>query len=96
MHLRSSLPRIAAIFLLIVSSAFLLAQQPPANSQNPPAQNQASASASPQAQQPAAAPGVHREGTDNILVDANGVPLEDQSGNSIAAQPPAEEEAATE
>lgn len=97
MHLRSNLPRIAAIFLLIVSSTFLLAQQPSsqANAQNPPPeQNQASTNLSPQTQQPAAASGVHREGTDNILVDANGVPLEDQSGNSIAAQPPADGEAA--
>lgn len=98
MHLRSSLPRIAAIFLLIVSGSFLLAQQPSqTNSQNSSAGNQTqgqAASASSQGQRPAVASGVHREGTDNILVDANGIPLEDQSGNSIAAQPPADEEEA--
>ena len=39
--------------------------------------------------------GVHREGTDNILVDQNGIPLEDQSGKSIPQQPPAQQPAAT-
>ena len=101
MHLRSSLPRIAAIFLLIVSSSFLLAQQQAqTNPQSPSASNQTQpqpATASSQAQRPAPASGVHREGTDNILVDANGIPLEDQSGNSIpqSPQPTGDEEAAT-
>ena len=38
--------------------------------------------------------GVHREGTDQILVDQNGIPLEDQSGKSIPQQAPPPQPAA--
>src|SRR5881394_198511 len=45
------------------------------------------AQAKPAAQQSSApAQGPHREGTDNILVDQYGIPLEDQSGKSIPPQ----------
>jgi VWFA-related protein len=82
MHLRSRFPRIAAIFLLIFCAMSLLAQQQsPAQPQTGGVQTQA---AQAQAQQPAAA-SVHREGTDGVLVDASGVPLEDQSGRSVPA-----------
>jgi len=48
----------------------------------------------PQTNSGQAAPaGVHREGTDNILVDQNGVPLEDQSGKSIPQQAPPQQPA---
>lgn len=43
----------------------------------------------------AAPAGVHREGTDQILVDQNGIPLEDQSGKSIPQQAPPQQPAAT-
>ena len=78
MHLRNELPRVAALFLLMFCAAFALAQTGQAPSQ-------ASASASSQAaqSQPSAPTGVRREGTDNILVDAAGIPLEDQSGKAI-------------
>lgn len=67
----------AAMFLLILCASFVVAQQSQPAQPSPAAQNQ-------QAQtQPSAPTGVHREGTDNILVDAAGVPLEDQSGRSI-------------
>lgn len=50
----------------------------------------------PQANSGQAAPsGVHREGTDKILVDQYGIPLEDQSGKSIPQQAPAQQPAAT-
>jgi Ca-activated chloride channel homolog len=43
----------------------------------------------PQTNSGQAAPGgVHPEGTDHILVDQNGIPLEDQSGKSIPQQAP--------
>lgn len=86
MHLRNELPRVAALFLLIFCASFVIAQQtqpvqPSTAAQSPASQPQSSAPS-----------GVHREGTDNILVDAAGVPLEDQSGKSIpqenAATPP--------
>lgn len=84
-HLRNNLPRIAALLLLIFCASFIVAQQSQPAQPSPAAQNQ-------QAQtQPSAPSGVHREGTDNILVDAAGVPLEDQTGKSIppeAAAPP--------
>jgi VWFA-related protein len=75
MRLRNELPHLAALFLLIFCAAFAVAQQ----NQSAPATNGA-------AQQPSTqtnASGVHREGTDNILVDAAGVPLEDQSGKTL-------------
>src|SRR5690349_15892907 len=79
MHLRNELPR-AALFLLIFCASFVIAQQ------SQPVQP------STVAQSQTAPTGVHREGTDNILVDAAGIPLEDQSGKSIpqenAATPP--------
>jgi Ca-activated chloride channel family protein len=80
MRLRSELPRVAALFLLIFCAGFAIAQQGQAASQT-------------KAQAPSGANAVHREGTDNVLVDPNGVPLEDQSGKSIR-QPSSEEEAA--
>jgi VWFA-related protein len=82
MHLRSSLSRSAALFLLIFCATFLLAQQQSQPAGQGDAGAQAQSAQSQQAQQPASA-GVHREGTDNILVDANGVPLEDQSGKTV-------------
>ena len=61
----------AVLFLLTFCANFLSAQQ-------------AQASQAPAQQSPAsAASGVHREGTDNILVDAAGIPLEDQSGKTL-------------
>ena len=86
MHLRNKLPRVAALFLLIFCASFVIAQQTQAAQPSTGAQSPAS---QPQSSAPT---GVHREGTDNILVDAAGVPLEDQSGKSIpqenAATPP--------
>src|SRR5258707_7956213 len=77
MHLRNELPRIAALFLLIFCTSFVIAQQSQPAQPPTAAQNQASQA------QSSTPTGVHREGTDNILVDAAGVPLEDQSGKSI-------------
>ncbi len=79
MRLRSELSNLAALFLIIFCATFVSAQQ----------QGQAPAAAPQSGQEPtvtSAQPsvtGVHREGTDNILVDAAGVPLEDQSGKNI-------------
>jgi VWFA-related protein len=49
----------------------------------------------PQTNSGQAAPtgGVHPEGTDHILVDQNGIPLEDQSGKSIPQQAPPQQAA---
>ena len=80
MHPRNELPRVAALFLLIFCASFAIAQQGQAASQS-------------KAQAQSGANNVHREGSDNVLVDANGVPLEDQSGRSIP-QTSAEDEAA--
>jgi VWFA-related protein len=93
MHLRSKLPRIAATFLLIFCATFLLAQQQSQSAAQPQTGGPQAQGAQAQAQQPASG-GAHREGTDGVLVDANGVPLEDQSGKSVPA-PAAAEEAAT-
>src|SRR5215470_13458964 len=86
MHPRNELPRIAALFLLIFCASFVIALQSQPAQPSPTAQSQ---SAQTQSSTPS---GVHREGTDNILVDAAGIPLEDQSGKSIpqenAATPP--------
>jgi len=79
MHPRNELPRIAALFLLIFCASFVIAQQGQPASQ-PNRQSQAQPASS---QTQSGGNGVHREGTDNVLVDANGVPLEDQSGKSI-------------
>ena len=86
MHLRNDLPRVAALFLLIFCCAsFVIAQQ------TQPAQPSTASQSQAAQAQPSAPTGVHREGTDNILVDAAGVPLEDQSGKSVpqeAVAPP--------
>jgi Ca-activated chloride channel homolog len=76
MRLRNELPNLAALFLLIFCATFTIAQQ---NQSAPRTSNSASA----QPAQVPAANGVHREGTDNILVDASGIPLEDQSGKTL-------------
>ena len=89
-QLRNKLPRIAALFLICFLSATLgFAQtqgdtRPISGTANPQAQSAA------QGQQPLPS-GIHREGTDNILVDAAGVPLEDQSGKSIPSETATEE-----
>lgn len=88
-HLRNDLPRLAALFFLLIASATLvLAQQTQANPQG-----SRSSSPAPQqhdASQGQSAPtGVHREGTDNVLVDASGIPLEDQSGKTVPEEEPA-------
>jgi VWFA-related protein len=70
------------MFLLICCATLLLAQQQSAPAAEP--QTGGVQAQGAQAQQPASG-GVHREGTDGILVDANGVPLEDQSGKSVPA-----------
>ena len=67
----------AALFLLIFCASLLIAQQ------SQPAQPSAAAQNQQAQSQPSAPTGVHREGTDNILVDAAGIPTEDQSGKSI-------------
>ena len=77
-----------APFLLISCAALVFAQQPQANPQ-------ATGNAAPATQQQetsqgqGASTGVHREGTDNILVDASGIPLEDQSGKTVPEEEPA-------
>jgi len=89
---RNESPCLAALFLLIFCASFVVAQQAQPGSQ--PNRNQAASQPAAPAQTQAQAPsaqsaggalpnGIHREGTDNILVDAAGIPLEDQSGKSI-------------
>jgi VWFA-related protein len=59
-----------------------------AQAQNRPNPSKAApAQAAPAPAAPAASPqgGAHREGTDNVLVDENGIPLEDQSGKTLPA-----------
>ena len=78
MHLRSELSKLAALSLIIFCAAFASAQQqgqatPPAQTGQEPTVTSAQPSVT----------GVHREGSDNVLVDASGVPLEDQSGKNI-------------
>jgi Ca-activated chloride channel homolog len=75
MRLRNELPHLAALFLLIFCAAFAIAQQ----NQSAPATNGAAQQPSTQSN----VSGVHREGTDNILVDSAGIPLEDQSGKTL-------------
>ena len=78
MRPRNELPRLAILFLPIFCATFVLAQQGQSAAQaNRPPNAQAT-----QTQAPSAS--VHREGTDNILVDASGIPLEDQSGKKLA------------
>ena len=93
MHPRNELPLLAALFLLIFCVTFAPAQQ----SQAAPASNNSSTAAQGQAgtPQPAGASGVHREGTDNILVDAAGIPLEDQSGKNLPQPNPEDTAVAT-
>src|SRR5438094_563991 len=79
MHLRSNTSYTALLLLLLLLCAGISGQQQP----------QASAGAGQ-----AAPAGVHREGTDNILVDQYGVPLEDQSGKTIPQQAPPQQSAA--
>src|SRR5438045_1332287 len=81
MHLRNDLPRVAALFLLIFCCASIVIAQ-----QTQPAQPSATSQSQAAQAQPSAPTGVHREGTDNILVDAAGVPLEDQSGKSVSQE----------
>ena len=76
MHLRNELPRVAALFLLMFSASFVIAQQSQPAQPSPASQSQAPPQSS-------ARSGVHREGTDNILVDSAGIPLEDQSGKTL-------------
>lgn len=76
---RNELSRIAVLLLLTFCATFLIAQQ----RQAVPQANQQAAAAQTQQTQTPAASGVHREGTDNILVDAAGIPLEDQSGKTL-------------
>ncbi len=81
---RNEWPRLAALFLFILCASFVVAQQAqparPASQQAAPPQAQQA----PQGQTSGALPnGIHREGTDNILVDASGIPLEDQSGKTL-------------
>src|SRR4051794_26688907 len=59
---QNELPHCAALFLLIFCTVFAVPQQAPATPQTNQ-QAQAANSATPQAQS-----GIHREGTDNILV----------------------------
>lgn len=83
---RNEWPKLAALFLFISCASFVVAQQ---NQPARPAGQQPAA----QGQTSGALPnGIHREGTDNILVDASGIPLEDQSGKTLPqvnAQPEA-------
>ena len=88
MHLRNKLPHVTALFLLVLSAALAISQQSQTVQPATASQTQA---AQPQSNAPT---GVHREGTDNVLVDAAGVPLEDQSGKTLP-QTNAEAEAAT-
>src|SRR5690348_2385816 len=77
-------PRLAAFFLFIFCASFVVAQQ--AQPAHPSSQQAAAAQGQTpqQTQTPGALPnGIHREGTDNILVDAAGIPLEDQSGKTL-------------
>ena len=83
-HPRSkSLNLAISLLLLIFCATFVSAQQ----GQAVPQANNAQQGSSTSAQSGA----VHREGTDNVLVDAAGVPLEDQSGKNL---PPNSEETA--
>ena len=91
MRLRSELPRAAHLFLLTFCAAFVLAQGPATSTSSGSAANAQARQSTVAQSQPGAASGIHREGTDNIWVDAAGIPLEDQSGRSI----PQPEQAAT-
>ena len=80
MHLRSNNRCIALFTFILLFCAVSSGQQQP----------QANAGGGQ-----AAPAGVHRAGTDNILVDQYGIPLEDQSGKSIPQQAPPQQQAAT-
>jgi Ca-activated chloride channel homolog len=71
MHLRSNTRYTALLVVIVLFCAGISGQQQPQG-------NAGGGQAAPA--------GVHREGTDNILVDQNGIPLEDQSGKSIPQQ----------
>jgi VWFA-related protein len=79
-----------ALFLLVFCATFLPAQQ----AQAPAAPN--SASQTTNAAQQQYPNGIHREGTDNVLVDASGIPLPDQTGKSIPASTESDVSAATD
>src|SRR5579864_7251741 len=87
MHPHNEPARLAALFLIILGATFAMAQQaqPSAAARSGQATNTQT-----QRSQVPAATGVHREGTDNILVDAAGVPLEDQSGKTLPMPSPEE------
>src|SRR5581483_4890701 len=81
---RNEWPRLAAFFLFIFCASFVVAQQ--GQPARPAGQQTATPQAQPAQQQQtsgALPSGIHREGTDNILVDASGIPLEDQSGKTL-------------
>ena len=81
---RNEWPRLAAFFLFIFCASFVVAQQ--AQPARPAGEQAATPQAQPSQQQQTSGAlpnGIHREGTDNILVDASGIPLEDQSGKTL-------------
>ena len=79
MHLRSNTGFIALFTVLLLFYSVSSGQQQP----------QASAAGQ------GTSSGIHRAGTDNVLVDENGIPLEDQSGKSIPQQAPPQQQPAT-
>ncbi|HKR86244.1 MAG TPA: VWA domain-containing protein, partial [Terriglobales bacterium] len=73
--------KLTALFLFIFCASFVVAQSQPAAQRSQPTATQGTAQ---QSQTSGALPnGIHREGTDNVLVDASGIPLEDQSGKTL-------------
>ena len=78
---RNEWPRLTALFLFIFCASFVVAQH--GQPARPATQQQAAPQAQPAQQTQALPNGIHREGTDNILVDAAGIPLEDQSGKTL-------------
>lgn len=94
MHLRNKPARLAAFLLLTFGTIFAVAQQ----AQPTQRTSQSSQTATTQARQSStgqtqsnAPGGVHREGTDSVLVDGSGIPLEDQSGKTIPQTNPDED-----
>jgi Ca-activated chloride channel homolog len=79
MHLRSDIRYTAFLFLILLLCSGISGQQQPPTNSG----------------EQAAPAGVHREGTDHILVDQYGIPLEDQSGKTIPQQAPTQQSAAT-
>lgn len=82
MHRRSELPHLATLLCFLFCATLLSAQQGQTAPQSNTAQQGTATSA-----QAGNSSGLHREGTDNIWVDGSGVPLEDQSGKNIPANP---------